>query len=189
MVTSLAFIAYFLAGGGVTDEKIHLIMVNVDFERGWVLAVMAWSMLFWFAWRYWLLWEDQLAAALRKDIDCFKHHPSVVAYAERATGKKFRGHQGFEIQKLGFTEGYAIYVEWAGILLADDDPELGFRCEVEQGENWVILEEDSSSLYLKLLVKLILTKPAISSWFLPYVLFIFALVSSLASMGLPAPKA
>ena len=52
-VTSLCFSAYFLAGGHFQDAVVKLQVVNVEFEKPFVLVFMAWAMLFWFALRYW----------------------------------------------------------------------------------------------------------------------------------------
>ena len=53
MVTSLGFIAYYLAGGHVVENKIRIQVINISFDYPIVLAVMAWLMLLWFALRYW----------------------------------------------------------------------------------------------------------------------------------------
>ncbi|MRK22945.1 hypothetical protein [Pseudomonas sp. JG-B] len=52
-VMSGAFIIYYLAGGSFKDNEITLEVVNINFSRPTVLAVIAWLMLFWFIYRYW----------------------------------------------------------------------------------------------------------------------------------------
>lgn len=53
VVTSLAFIVYYLAGGYITDNNVRMQIVNITFDNKAVLAVFVWVMLLWFAWRYW----------------------------------------------------------------------------------------------------------------------------------------
>lgn len=54
MMLSIAFIAYFLSGAQMDADGLRLGMIGVDITRPWVIGVIAWLMLFWFAWQYWL---------------------------------------------------------------------------------------------------------------------------------------
>lgn len=53
VVTSAVFIIYYWAGGKIKGDDIKLPMINMVFENGYVLAVLAWVALFWFCFRYW----------------------------------------------------------------------------------------------------------------------------------------
>lgn len=55
ILTSVAFIVYFIADGYISHKdgyKISLSIVNIHFDNPDVLIFSAWIILFWFAWRY-----------------------------------------------------------------------------------------------------------------------------------------
>ncbi|WP_137885363.1 hypothetical protein [Pseudomonas sp. 2FE] len=62
-VMSAAFIIYYLAGGSFKNNEITLEVVNINFSRPTVLAVIAWLMLFWFIYRYWQTHQDHFRNA------------------------------------------------------------------------------------------------------------------------------
>lgn len=51
-VTSFLFITYFWAGGHLTDSSLKLPMVNIAIDNPFIVGVLAWGILFFFAWRY-----------------------------------------------------------------------------------------------------------------------------------------
>ncbi len=53
IMTSLAFILYFTAGGYMNADTVTISLVNIGFSKPWVLALFAWGMLGWFFFRFW----------------------------------------------------------------------------------------------------------------------------------------
>lgn len=52
-VTSLAFIVFASAGGYIPENEVHFQFVNVSFAFPEILEYFAWTIIFWFAFRYW----------------------------------------------------------------------------------------------------------------------------------------
>lgn len=50
--TSLAFIVFYVGGGNFVDGDVTLAVINAHFSNTYLLAAIAWVILFWFAFRY-----------------------------------------------------------------------------------------------------------------------------------------
>lgn len=83
MATSLAFIAYFVAGGEVAGDVVRVQVVNIRFADPTALVVLAWTLLIWFAYRYWLIHRGAFSEALDKEVRFCSTKPYVKAYASR----------------------------------------------------------------------------------------------------------
>lgn len=68
VVTSLAFVAYYYAGGYFKNHELTLEVVNLSFTDYWVLGFFAWGLLIWFAYRYWVEHRGELFAAFQSDV-------------------------------------------------------------------------------------------------------------------------
>src|SRR5689334_19306077 len=66
-VMSLAFIAYYYAGGHIADN-FQLELVNVTFAYPSLLGGMAWVSLVWFLVRYWQTTTGEMAADFHKEL-------------------------------------------------------------------------------------------------------------------------
>ena len=71
LIASLAFIAYFYGGGQLPDNTISLQIVELIFSRPAVLAVLAWILLFWFAYRYWVVNRNKFSEGYSKEIETY----------------------------------------------------------------------------------------------------------------------
>lgn len=81
-VTSIAFIAYF-AGGGFVDGAINLGVINATFSKPKVLAVMAWVILLWFFYRYWVTHKKAFSKAYWSEINELKNHSIIRRYVNQ----------------------------------------------------------------------------------------------------------
>jgi hypothetical protein len=79
-VTSVAFIAYFSAGGTFIDGMVNLSVINAKFTNPFILGVMAWVLLFWFFYRYWLTHYGKFSIAYWAEIEQYKNHPKIRSY-------------------------------------------------------------------------------------------------------------
>lgn len=91
-VTSLAFIVYYQGEGYVPDDVVKMPLINVIIDNPGFLTVFAWTMIFWFAVRYWQanyingiedIRTDFLAAL--KEIDKKKFLDYAKQYGEKET--------------------------------------------------------------------------------------------------------
>lgn len=101
ILTSLAFLLYFLAGGHIYGEEaqIRLSIVNVGISRPWVLGVFAHLALFWFAFRYWQD-SEPIKVKIKSDLSSavYRHYAKI-----KRPGKQVIGPQPSRITSLFFT--------------------------------------------------------------------------------------
>lgn len=81
VVTATAFIVYFAAGGHAVDSTIRLAVINVSFDKPHILAVIAWTMLFWFGLRFWQTTGSKYIGAFEQEVRASKLTPKLVAHA------------------------------------------------------------------------------------------------------------
>ncbi len=67
VVISLAFIVYFFAGGSFTDTTVRLQVINAEFSKPIVLVFIAWTIFFWFLYRYWLTHKGSFSREFNKE--------------------------------------------------------------------------------------------------------------------------
>lgn len=103
-ITSLAFIIFFFAGGRFEESKVTLSVINANFERPLILAVIAWLALFWFIYRYWLVHSGDFSSNFAKEFSAWSSKFCFRKFAERKMGATFA------IDK---TEGYLVAnIKW-----------------------------------------------------------------------------
>lgn len=68
MVTSIAFIAYFYSNGKIASNEVQIQVINVVFSDPTVLVAMAWILLFWFFYRYWLAHQGDFRKGFNKEL-------------------------------------------------------------------------------------------------------------------------
>ena len=103
VMASLGFILYFAAGGHLVEDKVTISMLNISFERTWVLCVFAWVMLFWFKWRYWQAYNRKSSPAFLDDIyetakEC--ERKLIIPFIEREIEMKLNAPNGFDYLEL-----------------------------------------------------------------------------------------
>lgn len=67
-VTSFAFIVFSLAGGYFDHNVVRLQVVNLKFENPEALALFAWALLLWFAYRFWQTRKGMTTTMIRAEI-------------------------------------------------------------------------------------------------------------------------
>lgn len=87
VVSSMAFIAYFYAGGGFADTTLRLQVINADFSRPEILGVIAWLMYFWFIYRYWVTHRGAFARAFTTEFSEWRTRPYITDYINRYFGQ------------------------------------------------------------------------------------------------------
>lgn len=183
MVTSLAFIAYFLGGGSVKDDTIELAVVNVAFEHGWVLAVMAWLMLFWFALRYWQACKDKFPPLFNAELNEYKFSELVVDFVEESVVEKLSFGLDYDVKKLELTDDHDLVVETIGLEWGENKKGERVSSEVEDTELlFPIAGEGSFAIKRYLYLRCAVSEQAITSWLVPYLVFFLAVLFAGSSM-------
>ncbi|MBT3017314.1 MAG: hypothetical protein KME63_16360 [Candidatus Thiodiazotropha sp. (ex Clathrolucina costata)] len=85
-VTSIAFIAYFYAGGSFPDTSVKLQVINAEFSQPEMLAVIAWGMLVWFIYRYWQAHGGSFVNDFRSEFNEWKSRQYIKKYVASRIG-------------------------------------------------------------------------------------------------------
>ena len=181
MVSSICFITYFLAGGNFSDSIVRLQVVNIEFSKPYVLAIIAWVLLFWFALRYWQVNNGELSNAYIKELSVTAHSKIAIWYVILRTGKKHKVHGGFYPQ--GFhINGGKLHLRYGDVEGGNEGPNgalvnfksNNFESTPVSGFAGFMLKAYSA-------LKLSIVKPAIGSYFVPYALFALAVLLGIYS--------
>lgn len=183
IVTSLAFIAYYYAGGAFVDSNVRLQMVNVTFEKPEVLAGIAWMLLFWFFYRYWLTHKKSFRNGFSDEKYDYYKLPYVIRYAEKRLGKplvKSDEEEGYHITGLVYSGGKAgiRYVYALDITRSEVTGEIEGYTGNGTCDNGVIPLQCMAGYWVMLRATLecCIKSPSFSSYLVPYVIFAVALI-------------
>lgn len=100
MVTSLAFIVYFVGDGNLTESNFSIQAVNIAFQNTEVIGLVAWVLLFWFYLRYKQISESKLSTGLFVDVKSLCRNKLLTRYLSRKTGKPFEAEGGFIVHQI-----------------------------------------------------------------------------------------
>jgi len=102
VVTSLAFIMFYLGDGSINDDAIKIQLINITFNNPEFLRITAWIMLFWFALRYWQTHQNSEIFMCRDDAMSFLDNS---VYITKHTGLKEKKNGGFTIPSCKIVDG------------------------------------------------------------------------------------
>ena len=174
VVCSLGFILYYLGGGKLKDNTLQLPVVNIEFTNHEFLAGFAWVMLLWFFIRYWQKYKNELTTVINKEVAIEKVNFILIWYLEKILNKPYAYKDGFIIRHLSFSKnGWIAEVEFI---------EGGHKSDNGQWEAYTtrIVPNQILSGYRGLAVKLVIMavitikNRGIGSYFMPYLVFGFA---------------
>lgn len=103
MVTSIAFIAFFYAGGSFPDSSVKLQVINADFSRPDVLAIIAWTALFWFLYRYWQIHNGDFSEGFREEFSEWKENQYIKNYVTKRIGEELicpNNNEGYHLSSV-----------------------------------------------------------------------------------------
>ncbi len=174
MVSSLCFIAYYLAGGSISNSRIRLQVVNIEFERLDVLAIIAWTLLCWFALRYWQVHRGKMYNTLLSELQSMLRSKEVIWFATFKTGKKYKKPGGFHVDSFVNRKG-KLYLK-TGTVEGGDIDSNGMSTNYNSiNPKDIKIAGLAGALFIGVsVVKLSFLKPGIGSYFVPYALFVFA---------------
>jgi hypothetical protein len=187
IVASLAFIIFFLAGGEVTDNTIRVQFINVHFTRSHVLAVFAWALLCWFAYRYWLTHTGLFLEAFDKEIRFWSSRKFVREYIAKRVGKPVvvDSAEGVHISGIYLIGlklvANVLYAKKIGRDKKTYEPNMWDGQEgIEPGQ----IPFDGVRGFttkLRIFIECFLAKPSFSSYIVPNVLFVAAITLGVAN--------
>lgn len=171
IVTSLAFIVYFTAGGQFDDNKISFGLVNITFDKPIVLAVFAWLMLFWFVIRFHQ--ENRLPYQTQRETDIQSGSRSKLLnwYVTRRTGLKLNAPEGFTSAFISPINDNAVFVHRRAGGAIDEDGELLFHNETSAGERVAFTGALGYLVKFYCYLKTYIQESGFGSTILPYILF------------------
>jgi hypothetical protein len=171
VVTSFAFVIYYLGGGKLVDGVLSIQAISITFEKTYVIGIVAWVLLLWFFLRYKQLHGPNLRRELFDEVKSEKRNKILVLYLQYLTKMPFRNPDGFVVHEIVPRKG-AWTAQISMVKGGNRDAKsqwVGFKL-IESNTydiTWALL----GVVRLSILASLTIMKPAIGSWFLPVVLF------------------
>ena len=188
-IASLAFIAYFYGGGQLPDNTISLQIVELIFSRPAVLAVLAWILLFWFAYRYWVVNRNKFSEGYSKEIETYYTTEEIQRFLRKSKGIEFAiaGSEGYYVASANLKSKKPVlrYVYAKGAQVLDDGSIHSFHSVQDDKSGTVELSDFGGYLFrLRLMTICILGRPSFSSYLVPYLVFITAVLGPAADCAL-----
>lgn len=188
MVASLAFIVYFFAGGSLADNVVRIQIVNIKFSHPDLLTVFAWLMLFWFAYRYWLVHSGNFRSDLGAELQRCSTRKFAREYIEKITGELAPEdpEEGWHIQTLNLS-GYTIVANLFYATNVTRDEKDGItRSWSDSGstKNKVPQQVKLTGFTgritsMRLFAECFAFQPSFSSYVVPYILFVVAVIAGI----------
>jgi hypothetical protein len=185
-VASLAFLTYFWGGGHLSSSSVKLFIVDAQFTRPGILAVMAWAMLFWFFYRYWLMHWGSYWATFHPEVNKrsreIAYLRNLVEPDARKAVKSSHTFTQMEHAHLQWDKKTKWIVAYSCLATLNNPPD---RCtpapETFSGHRPLLGWSDHLALSLACL-RAALFEKATSSIVAPYILFGLAVISGAVSM-------
>jgi hypothetical protein len=171
VITSFAFVVYYLGGGKLVDGVLSIQAISITFEKTYVIGIIAWILLLWFFLRYKQIHGANLRRELFQEVKSENKNKILVWYLQHLTKLPFRNPDGFIVHEIVPQKG-AWTAQISLIKGGNRDARsqwVGFT-QIESNKydiTWALL----GVVRLSLLGSLAINKPSIGSWFVPVVLF------------------
>ncbi len=85
VLTSVAFITYFFAGGEFLENTVRLHVINVAFSKPEVLGFIAWTSLLWFLFKYWQVNSEKFINEFKIELNKVYCRDFAVKYVIKCT--------------------------------------------------------------------------------------------------------
>lgn len=90
IVTAMAFIAYFYAGGYFPATTVRLQVINVEFSKPEVLGYIIWSIYIWFIYRYWVTHRGLFKKAFSAELQEWRNQLYITNYVNQYFGQELK---------------------------------------------------------------------------------------------------
>jgi len=182
MVTSLAFIIYFLGDGHFENGNVKIQAINITFDNLYVLTISSWVLLLWFYWRYSQKHKHVFLGQIQTEVKAEKSNPILIAYLKKKTKKPYLDEKGFLVSKITPSKG-----KWSAQIAMVDGGKRG------ENKQWIEYRAIDSSTFninwawlgivkLSILIATFYKQPAFGSYFIPPVLFYIACILGLVEL-------
>lgn len=197
VVTSYAFIAVSIGDATMSKGVVTLSLISVEFQNIEYLVLLAWLTLFWFMFRYWLTHKGLFTTNLKKEVKKFDDDPLIRKYFRDRMGAEpllkinhssDDAESGYQLETLStqsFKSGVGLV--WRGATRVRRNEE-GKIISTTGGpvtdENKNLLEKGVLVLNdfrgrwitLRLIIRCFYREESFSSYLVPYLLFIAAVI-------------
>lgn len=172
ILTSMAFITFYAAGGELTDQNLKLFFISIHFTRPEVLAVLSWATLIWFGMRFYqkhafAYWEN-----LVDEIGEVPVPKKLANYAINQIKKEI------EETNSDVLNGKTIFVSHPFL----DGNQLYMVCSLKNHRNSTVMDRSIEIKGLRKLLfisfsafRLAVTRNAFAEFIVPYLLFLIAI--------------
>lgn len=181
-LTSIAFIAYFFAGGSFTDSTVRLAVINAEFANPEVLCLIVWTIFVWFLYRYWVTHNGLFRREFVEEFNRLQNKDYIRNHYCRVIGQDTvkDGNEGYHVNGV-YWQGwcvhimsvYAVYVErneHGGIIgtMYPNDGATREKRDIKLSglKGWLVA--------LRAMVECILKYPSFSSYMVSYILSFLA---------------
>ncbi|WP_415905392.1 hypothetical protein ACMXYW_04645 [Neptuniibacter sp. QD48_55] len=181
MVTSMAFIIYFYAGGSFAESEIRLQVINVTFNEPKILAAIAWILHFWFFYRYWQKHSSSFLDGFENEIYNYYKKNYLSAYASKKLGQSIikDEDEGYHIHGMVREDGkFGIKYCYASSVVRDQRTgkiiSWSNRKDDDKGE--IFLDDfEGHCLRFWTYTECCFRYPSFANYIVPYILFFIAL--------------
>lgn len=186
LVASILFIIYFYGGGKVVGDQVKLPLVNLEFENMVFLAVFAWVALFWFAYRYQITHAKSFRSAFMRELHDFTSVKFIIEALAADLNIPMALDDKDGLYMHGFCYGkhsIVVHCKYAESLSRDPTTRQpqGYQGLTDEPKEFPLTGFKGRLLSAKLLGYCAIKRPAFSSFAVPWLLFIFAIVGAVGS--------
>lgn len=170
---SFAMIVFYLGGGEMVDSTLRLPLINLQFHCAPALGFLAWGVLVWFTFRYWVESKDATKEAFLSELDKTEYLQKLTANhiskKVSGNGRVAVGKTIYEFKSLnkGGPKEFIVTYTRAGIVNGGGIGHFVEIYKVERGLGWYI--------WLRLALRVMWEKPSVTANYSPYamVLLVF----------------
>ena len=184
VIASIAFIAYFYAGGSFPEATIRLQVINAVFLKPEVLQLILWVMYLWFIYRYWVTHRGSFRSEFSSELSEWKGRKYITKFVNQHFKQEMRINTTTK-------EYYAIGLSWVDLHVSvtckfakvtrDNNGNVtgsssgGNMDETNPPQSIQLNGLKGWSLALRPLIGCIVKKPSFSGYVVPYLLVIITL--------------
>lgn len=184
VVCSMAFIIYYYGEATFPDSAIRLQIINAHFQNIQFLVGLAWAVIFWFLYRYWLSHSGDFKRHYSGELQKFINEPFIQKFVSKVVSGP--------IAKKPDTDGYVVSGIWNRKAHVVVEYKYGQQIEWQSDKKprkYVVLGSYSGEapiggalgiagkIYLN--AKCAFMYPSFSNYLFPYLLFIVAMLGAI----------
>lgn len=185
MVTAIAFIAYFYAGGSFPETSVKLQVINANFSRPGILGFIVWAAFVWFIYRYWQTHSGIFSKEFVGEFSRWQTKSYIKKYASVKVGQDLVTDQdeGYHVNGISWkNKRVEINCVYAKNIGRDEEGRIQSYSQVmKEKKNDVIPMSGFKGWWfaIRATAECILKYPSFSSYVVPYILSVIAISGAL----------